>query len=226
MGDEATAERKLRTDGAQARERILSAALKLFVAQGYHVASVRDIATEAGVNSAAIRYYFGDKAGLYKAALYEPVQHHFEDDSEPFDEPGLALEEALRRYTRKRLLPLAGGEDILLSVRLRMRESFEPTGLLEDGQRFKAELEQRFANTVMRALAIEQPDREFQSLLFSLRGLTAYVYLGRDHLCKTGADLFDSPEALEGWVTRLASYACAMVEQERARRRAPPSPGN
>lgn len=223
MGDEATASRKLRTDGAQARERILSAALHLFVAKGYHITSVRDIAAEAGVNSAAIRYYFGDKAGLYRAALYEPVQQHLNDDSEPFDEAGIPIAESLRRYTRKRLLPLSGGENILLSVRLRMRESFEPTGLLEDDERFKAELEQRFTNALLRYFKLSAPDPEFQALLFSLRGLTAYVYLTRDHHCKNGLALIDSPAALDAWVTRLTSYASAMVETERQRRSGQPA---
>jgi len=217
MGDEQTVSRKLRTDGVQARERILSAALKLFVAQGFHKTSVRDIAAEANVNSAAIRYYFGDKASLYRAALYEPVKHHLEEDTEPFDAPGLPLEEALRRYTRRRVLPLGGGEDILLSVRLRMRESFEPTGLMDD-ESFKLELEQRFANVLMRALGLSEPDTELQALAFSIRALSVYPYLSRENLCKTNPELFETPAALHAWIDRLTSYASAMVEVERKRR--------
>ena len=217
MGEEPSAPRKLRTDGAQARERTLSAALKLFVAKGYHITSVRDIAAEAGVNSAAIRYYFGDKAGLYRAALYEPVQPHLDNDSEPFDAPGIAIEEALRRFTLKRLLPLSGGDDILLSVRLRMRETFEPTGLLDD-ERFKVEQEQRLLAVLARALALPQPDQELVALGIAIRALTTHLYLGREHICKTSPALLSTPEAIDGWALRLTSYACAMVTAERARR--------
>lgn len=217
MGDEPAASRKLRTDGAQARERILSAALSLFVAKGYHLTSVRDIAAQASVNSASIRYYFGDKAGLYRAALYEPVQAHLQDDSAPFDEAGIAVEEALRRYTQRRTQALGGGAAVMLSVRLRMRESFEPTGLLDD-ERFKTEQEQRLLAVLARALELKTPDTELAALAIAIRALTAHLYLGREHICKTHPALFDAPGALEAWVTRLTSYACAMVAAERARR--------
>ncbi|TFW19967.1 TetR/AcrR family transcriptional regulator [Duganella callida] len=222
MGDEhplaGGGARKLRTDGAQARERVLLAALQLFVARGYHNTSVREIAAQADVNSASIRYYFGDKAGLYRAALYEPVREHLSDERAPFDAPGLSLEQALRRYTRKRLLPLGGGELILLSVRLRMRESFEPTGLLDD-ESLKREQEQRLLQLLARALDVPQGDAELAALGYSIRALTAYPYLSREQICRADPALFATPGALEVWVTRLTSYACAMVEAERQRRR-------
>lgn len=50
--------------------RIESAAVRLFAAGGYDTVSIRDIAQAAGVNSAAISYYFGGKAELYKRVLY------------------------------------------------------------------------------------------------------------------------------------------------------------
>ncbi|MRW93487.1 TetR family transcriptional regulator [Duganella sp. FT80W] len=210
--------RKLRTDGAQARERILFAALKLFVAKGYHTTSVRDIAAEAGVNSAAIRYYFGDKASLYRAALYEPVQEYLLHETEPFDAPGLPIEEALRRFTIRRMVPLSGGEAIRLSVRLRMRESFEPTGLLED-ERYKAEQEQRLLDVLARVLQVPHSDPELIALGIAIRALTASLIIGREHLCKSDP-LFDTPAGLDAWIARLTRYACAMVAVEQARRHA------
>lgn len=53
------------------KERIYRSAVRLFAADGYERVSIRDIAREAGVGSAAISYYFGGKAELYKAVLYE-----------------------------------------------------------------------------------------------------------------------------------------------------------
>ena len=60
------------TEGAQARARLLHAALRLFAENGFAKASIRDIAQAAGVNPASISYYFGDKNGLYRAAFTEP----------------------------------------------------------------------------------------------------------------------------------------------------------
>lgn len=46
-------------------------AVHLFAEHGYDRVSIREIAAAAGVNSAAISYYFGGKAALYKAILYK-----------------------------------------------------------------------------------------------------------------------------------------------------------
>ncbi len=48
-----------------ARERILSVAEELFAEKGYYGVGVREIASKAKVNIAAINYYFGSKKGLY-----------------------------------------------------------------------------------------------------------------------------------------------------------------
>jgi AcrR family transcriptional regulator len=55
--------------GEQAKMRILDAAETLFGNQGFHATSLRDITSEAGVNLAAIAYYFGSKEALLEAVL-------------------------------------------------------------------------------------------------------------------------------------------------------------
>ncbi len=58
-----------RQRGEDTRRRILEAALALFAAIGFDSASTRAIAEQAGVNLPAIQYYFGSKAGLYRASI-------------------------------------------------------------------------------------------------------------------------------------------------------------
>ncbi|WP_223570856.1 CerR family C-terminal domain-containing protein [Pseudomonas sp. BF-R-26] len=53
--------------GEDTRARIVAAALKLFGERGFEAASTRDIATAAGVNAPALRYYFDNKEGVYLA---------------------------------------------------------------------------------------------------------------------------------------------------------------
>ncbi|MFE0024954.1 TetR family transcriptional regulator [Amycolatopsis sp. NPDC059021] len=54
--------------GAESKRRILEAARALFRAHGYGGTTVRAVATEAGVDSAMVFYFFGTKQGLFAAA--------------------------------------------------------------------------------------------------------------------------------------------------------------
>ncbi len=58
---------QLRRD--QVRERILDAAERMFASQSFAAVSIRNVTAEAGVNLAAVNYYFGSKAGLLKAVF-------------------------------------------------------------------------------------------------------------------------------------------------------------
>ena len=51
-------------DAVQTRDRILNATFRRLVTQGYAALSVREIATDAGVNHALINYHFGSKDQL------------------------------------------------------------------------------------------------------------------------------------------------------------------
>jgi AcrR family transcriptional regulator len=57
----------------EVRTLVLTAARKLFSVHGYRGTSTRDIATAAGVTSAAIYRHFGSKEGLFEAAVEEPL---------------------------------------------------------------------------------------------------------------------------------------------------------
>ena len=55
------------------KDRILNAAERIFAEQGLEAVSLRAVTTEAGVNIAAVNYYFGSKAALLQAM----TQRHF-----------------------------------------------------------------------------------------------------------------------------------------------------
>src|ERR1700741_4350769 len=52
-----------------ARARLIDTAIELFAKKGYEGTSVRDLATAAGVNVAAVSYHLGSKDALYHEAL-------------------------------------------------------------------------------------------------------------------------------------------------------------
>ncbi len=53
------------------RTALLAAARERFLERSYREVSVRELAAAVGVNPAMVRYYFGDKQGLYAAMLQE-----------------------------------------------------------------------------------------------------------------------------------------------------------
>lgn len=56
-------------DKMNTKERLLEAAVHEFAENGFEQATVRDICANAQVNLNAVRYHFGDKMGLYVAAV-------------------------------------------------------------------------------------------------------------------------------------------------------------
>ncbi|MGV9194247.1 TetR family transcriptional regulator [Microbacterium sp. MC2] len=59
---------------SDARERILAAAADEFGSHGYDAATMRAIATRAGVDAALAHHYFGTKADLFAAAVGMPLR--------------------------------------------------------------------------------------------------------------------------------------------------------
>ncbi|MEA3312355.1 MAG: DUF2087 domain-containing protein [candidate division WOR-3 bacterium] len=69
---------KSRRKRGEVRQKILDAATELFAEKGFEGASIRDIASKAGVTAPNIYYYFKDKQGLYQATLKESAENLLE----------------------------------------------------------------------------------------------------------------------------------------------------
>ena len=63
-----------RPGSSDTRETILAAARERFAAHGYDRTRIRDVARDAGVDSALIHYFFKSKDGLFVAAMELPVR--------------------------------------------------------------------------------------------------------------------------------------------------------
>ncbi|OAI11543.1 TetR family transcriptional regulator [Methylomonas koyamae] len=78
--------------------RLLKAALECFLADEYHKVTTRAIADQAGVNVSMIRYYFGNKEGLYEEMIRETLKPLLDMlDSDTLSEVG-GFAEYLRLY--------------------------------------------------------------------------------------------------------------------------------
>ncbi|UGQ14843.1 TetR/AcrR family transcriptional regulator [Yinghuangia sp. ASG 101] len=64
-------QRPRKRDAAASRKALLDAARALFGERGYDRTTLRDIGERAGVDAALVARYYGNKAGLYLAAIEE-----------------------------------------------------------------------------------------------------------------------------------------------------------
>jgi TetR/AcrR family transcriptional regulator, regulator of cefoperazone and chloramphenicol sensitivity len=67
----------------ETKQKLIEVAIKTFAAVGYDGTSTRELANRAQANVSAIRYHFGDKQGLYLAALRHIAESYREQIS-PF----------------------------------------------------------------------------------------------------------------------------------------------
>ena len=216
--------RKKRSDGAQSRERLLLTAMRLFAEQGFARTSTREIALAAGTNIASISYYFGDKAGLYRAAFTEPAPHP-PSHIEAFSAPGATLRESLQLFYALVLHELKQGDLARLCMRLWFREMLEPTGVwneeVDNGIR---PAHAALMMVIGRHIGVDEPDDDLARLAFGVVGLAVQLMVTRDIIDKIGPHLLDTPEAIDLWMARLVDYAEAMINAEQVRRAAAAPP--
>ncbi len=68
-----------KTDTAATRMKLLDAAAALFADKGFQAVSIRQIALEAGVNSALVSYHFGSKQALFEEIIRIYTADHVAD---------------------------------------------------------------------------------------------------------------------------------------------------
>ncbi len=213
-----SAPRHGRRDGEDSRQRLLLAALRLFADQGFAKTSTRELAEAAGVNVAAISYYFGDKAGLYRAAFLEP-------QGEPaaavaaFADPALSLDAALAAFYAGFLEPMRHGDLARQCLKLHVREMVEPTGLWEEEvQQVIKPMHEALVGLLQRHLGLSAPDDDLQRLAICVSSLGVHQHVGCDVTETLAPGLYARPDAFDRWSRLLVRSAVAMVDAERRHR--------
>lgn len=211
-------DRKPRADGAEARSHLLKTALRLFSGKGFAKTSTREIALAAGANIASIRYYFGDKAGLYRAVLTESLSSA-RDDITLYDQAGFSLRQSLQGFLGSFLEPMKQGEVVQQCTRLHFREMLEPTGVwAEEIDQGIKPAHAALVALLGRHLGIARPDDGLHRLAFSITGLALQLLVTRDVVQAIRPQLLDQPAAIDAWGIQMLAYAEAMVGIEALRR--------
>ena len=212
-------QRRLSAGGIEARQQLMTAALRLFSEKGFAKTSTRAIAQAAGVNIASISYYFGDKAGLYRAMFNEPMAGP-EQDHSVFATPHFTLRQSLAGFIGSFLEPMKRGELVQQCMRLHFREMLEPTGVWAheiDKSIKPAHL--ALLAVLGRHLGVKAADDHLHRLAFSIAGLAMHLYMARDVIEAIRPRLLQNPKSIDVWAAQMVEQAEAMVSLEAARRK-------
>jgi len=152
------------------KEKIILAAIEEFVEHGFAGARVRNISIKAGVNLAAISYYFGGKEELYKEVLryIGEIPDHLDIATEQL--PPEATPEDFLRHWLITFLKHSSSESRLFRLRYRMvvREMLSPSPYFSE--MFVARMKPRFqqlGELIRRVRRVPTSDQEL-TMLFAL----------------------------------------------------------
>ncbi len=215
-------EKPLRSDGQQARLRLLDAGLALFAEKGFAETSTREIAQTAQVNVASISYYFGDKEGLYRAVFTDPRNNPCLNEQAPSATP-TDIQTTLRLMLTGLADSLKQGELTKQCMKLHFREMLQPTGLWQEEIDYRIKPSHlALVQALCQHLHLAQADDDVHRLAFSISGLAAMLHIGHDVITAIRPDVIATPQAIDLYVERMVVYAMAMVDAEAQRRAATP----
>jgi TetR/AcrR family transcriptional regulator, regulator of cefoperazone and chloramphenicol sensitivity len=204
-----------------AHGKLLQAATALFAAQGFARTSTREICLAAGVNVAAIHYHFGDKAGLYKAVLRQPIDAVVARLVQ-FDDPAMGLEASLERFLSAMLSTWSSDPVDAQVMRLHQREMVDPTPEYK-AMVAMALLPQHEALVQMLARHVQAsgPDDALRQLAFAVVAMVNDYAMSREFMEVLAPSLVTGPGARDKVLQRLVGYALALVRHEQEQRAQP-----
>lgn len=218
-----TAPPRAAADRGGARRQLMSHATRIFAEKGFAGASTREICKAAKANIAAIHYYFGDKKGLYRAVLLEPIKEMTAAFGR-FDDPALSFEEAMRRILAAFLMPPCAGDcDLEQSVtRLHLREMLEPSAVFREiTEKTILPVHLALTGVIARHCGVRKLDPAIHQLAFAMIAMTNDYCLSREFIKMLAPSVLNRPQAMQLILERLVGYCRALLDHEIARRGQP-----
>ena len=176
------------------RERILSAALRLFTTHGFHAAPTAQISKEARVSTGTLFHYFPDKNTLVDQ-LYLSIQKEVSEAIRKNDEPALPIKQRLEQCLRGYIAWGMANPD-----KFRFMEQFYNSPSIGDDVKNQAYQEFRWlfdlSDTAIREGILRDLPPGFHAVMVMriLNGILALIASGdtgmsSDEIIKNGLDL-------------------------------------
>lgn len=201
------------------KEVLLQAAAPIFAHKGYALARIRDIATSAGTNIAAVNYHFGSKEGLYISVLRRLISQAI--DSFPLaGPPGTTQAAPETRFSRAisslvRRVTAAVSVDILSEIMV--REMAYPTAALDQIARELIRPQfQQMSGIITELLGPVAKQRDIQTTTFSVAGQCLFYLLARPLIEQLAPQALPGSEAdLERLSLHITQFSLAGIKATR-----------
>lgn len=204
-------------DIAGTRERLLEAAGEVFARQGFRSATVREICSRAGVNIAAVNYYFRDKQRLYAAVLQYAQRYAIETypPTGGLDDDATA-EQRLDAYVRSFLRRLTNEGRPAWHGLLMIREIAEPTEALDElvEQSFKP-LYDRLTAIIVDVLGPHASPERIRFCASSIVGQCMHFQVSREVLRRLNPDLRYDTEGLDAIARHVVRFSLGALKSLR-----------
>jgi AcrR family transcriptional regulator len=202
------------SDPRDTQDRILDAAELLFSAQGIAATSLRSITQQAGVNSAAVHYHFGDKMALVEAIVSRRIT--------PMNTERLARLDQLEAAAGEAPVPveslLVAYLEPVVAARARWGESARQLGALMARLRIEqadiesmfasfADLQRRYACALADALPGLGPEQAAERLDYAVGAMVHLLVHARSTPGGSGAPC--APDELQRRFERMVDFLAA-----------------
>ncbi|SFT92463.1 CerR family C-terminal domain-containing protein [Halomonas saccharevitans] len=178
-------------DGADTRDRLIQAGIRLFGEHGFKATTTRGLAEAAGANIGSIAYHFANKRGLYLAAaryIAEQLRTRLALDETAAQAPVAdrdAALAALRTVTRRMVRTFSEDEACRQWLLLVMREQVQPGEAFEILQAEAFDLVQaRLGGLIARLTERALDDRRVILETHTLVGQIVFLLVGREPLLR------------------------------------------
>ncbi len=207
------------------RIRLLEAARDVFAESGYYDATVRDICTRAGVNVAAVNYYFGDKLELYTEVLRQSIPALESEAVRGLLDQDAPPEEVLRQVIRL-MVRMSCGIHIQASGaqrRLMARELAQPTpALLRILEELTRPIYDRLRALVGKIIGLDRDHVQTRLCTHSIIGQVVHYSHEAPVLAQLWPELKMTPEQIEEIADHITDFSLAYLRRNGAKRKGVP----
>jgi len=184
------------------RDRLIAAAGAMFARDGFQRAGVREICALAGANIASVKYYFGNKEGLYRQTILQGVQEL--GAAQAVSTPPADFDAFLNHFLKLTLIrrhnhPYAG--------RIMKHELREPTAMLDEVvEAVIRPLHRQFARLLAAKLDGSPTSKEVQRLAAFALSFCANLETSRAVLERIGLEFPENERAVEAFAPLVSAF--------------------